>query len=841
MDELRILIANSHPDCIAVTETWLTSSTPDDFLAISGFSLFRCDRSGRSGGGVCIYMRDDFKPYMTTQMSLGDSPVESLSIALHQPNVIILCLYIPPNLCSSYHKAIADSLILHIDNLLITYPEAKFIICGDFNDFPTTTFHRDFLCVNRVIHPTRGHSLLDHIWISEVMEENYPNVAVIGPPLGTSDHNTVLLRPTHTMQQARSTSKIVFDFRKSHISTFLHCLSSSNFEPVYSATDVNEKCEAFNNILFDAMSVIPQCLVSFTKRDKPWITPVLKKLIQDRWTAYRTKNWPLFNHLKTKVKSEILRAKKTWSERILHRDKNVWNIVRDLKGKKRQSLFPCDKGELSSFLDNLTQIFQSYSNEEADADLQLLVNDDCWSIQIEAASTYELLTKLKVKQSPGYDGIPARLLKEGAYFLCEPLSDIFRTSILTRQFPDSWKCGFICPIPKKNNPTVNDFRPISLLPIVSKLFEKVVLSCMKTAFIENFGNSQHAFCPHGSTTSALIDIHDTVTSFLERPNTTGVRITCLDFSKAFNKLQHHRLINYLSQNSFNHGFLLWLLSFLTKRSERVRINDHVGPLITVKSGVPQGSVLGPYLFALFIASLQINRPDVKLVKYADDLTLIECCTNTNSNQTSLDIITSWSKTNKMQLNLGKCQQMVIRRSRSHPIATYDYIEVSPVINILGVTIGENLNWNPHFDRVLLSANRRLYIIRSLKPLVSKEKLLEVFLGSVLAVIMYASPVFGILPAKIKHNINKFMRKAHRIICDPSCNCTVLPDVHEMRENLARNLFLKCTLSVHPLHALVPSKMPHSQRFRMPLCSTSRRLNSFFPSTCLLLNIPHPSM
>ena len=832
LDELRVLVSSCSPDCIAVTETWLSCFTPDDSLTLDSYTLFRSDRHGRTGGDVCMYIHDSLKPDLPRQMSL--SGIESLTVCLRHCSVLLWCLYIPPNLPSSLHHEIHDHMTHYHDSLLDICPNMNSIICGDFNDFKTASFHQNFMCINRVTSPTRANSFLDQIWISDSLESDYPEPAEVGPPLGTSDHSCVVLRPSKVEQKTHASVKTVFDYRQSNVSNFLYLLAASGFDDVYLATDVNIKCRAFHRAFLNAQNAIPSSKVVFTHRDKPWITPVLKKMIQDRWTAYRTKNWQVFLHLKRKVRIEIMRAKQSWTDRILRRDRHIWNIVRDLQGKKNQYCPPNDDNELRLLVNDLTNKFQRYLNPAPDA-LPCLLNEEAWNPKIDAVSVRRILSCLRPNQSPGHDGIPAHLLRVSADIICEPLCDIFRSSVQAGKFPEFWKRGLIRPIPKKSNPSRDDFRPITLLPIVSKVFEKTILSSMKNAFINEFGENQHAFRPHGSSTSALIQIHDSITSFMENKSNQGVRVTCLDFSKAFDKLQHHRLVNCLKTKKLNQGFPRWLRSFLAGRHSRVAVSETLGPFFPVRSGIPQGSVLGPYLFAMFIAAVDIHCESALLVKFADDLTLIESLSASNPRPANLEVVNEWSKENNMPLNPDKCQQLLFKRTKDTHLASYDNIRVTKNALILGVTLSNDLKWRKHFDRVTLSANRRLHTLRVLKHFVSKDKLLQVFRASVLSVVLYASPVFGPLSFSVNENLKRLTRRAHRIICDPDCNCSLIPDIATIRNKVACDLFLKCELLDHPLHHLVPPRMPNTKTFRMPLCLTSRRMKSLFPSTCIIFN------
>ena len=189
VDELRILVSNMSPDVVGVTESWLSDDIPDFCLAIDDYILFRADRTSRSGGGVCIYVRKSFKPSLLASPSIDG--IEYAIIRLVDVQVIFICLYIPPNLPASLHRDINEILISLYDDTLDAFPSSKFIFCGDFNDYNTSVFHSNLSCINRVTSPTRGNSFLDQIWISEQLEINYPHAAEVAG---------------HTMKQAKSMS-----------------------------------------------------------------------------------------------------------------------------------------------------------------------------------------------------------------------------------------------------------------------------------------------------------------------------------------------------------------------------------------------------------------------------------------------------------------------------------------------------------------------------------------------------------------------------------------------------------------------------------------------------------
>ena len=480
LDELRIVVDNLSPGIVGVTETWFNSEIPDDCVSVANYQIFRSDRSQRLGSGVSMYIHESFKPAKINQPEIDG--IESLFINFPDLSLSVWCLYVPPQLSSCIHREISDKLVNIYDSILHSFPEMKFVIMGDFNDLNTNLFQTNFVCINRVTKPTRGDAILDQVWISEELEESFPADAEIRPPLSTSDHSVAFLKSTLPLKR-NMVVKTVFDYRRNNIDNFLQRLHSSCFRKVYDGENVDEKCHSFYEIFFDALSMIPRREVVMTMQDKPWMTPLLKLMIEDKWVAYRTRNWPVFNHLKEKIKLEILKAKRNWSDRIQKRDKNVWNIVREIQGKQKNNTYPDIGPKGSSFVSELTDVFNSYFNDRPDTELRHLSNEE-WDINVDSMVVHHHLTRLKSNQATGYDGISAFLLRESADVICEPLAHIFESSIRSRTFPLYWKNAYVKPIPKVRKPTINDYRPISLLSIISKLFERIVILNMKNLLLE---------------------------------------------------------------------------------------------------------------------------------------------------------------------------------------------------------------------------------------------------------------------------------------------------------------------------------------------------------------------
>ena len=165
------------------------------------------------------------------------------------------------------------------------------MIAGDFNTFDTSIFSVNFSLQNSVVTPTRNQSVLDQIWVNSDLCDVYTD-AQVGPPLGTSDHNTVIMKGKRSIPSSRIVK--VWDFRSSNLEKFCYQLSLSDFSGIFSADNVNDMCAIFYEKLHVAVATIPFSLVTLSSNDKPWITPLLKLLINRRWNAYRDKEWQLF-------------------------------------------------------------------------------------------------------------------------------------------------------------------------------------------------------------------------------------------------------------------------------------------------------------------------------------------------------------------------------------------------------------------------------------------------------------------------------------------------------------------------------------------------------------------
>ena len=826
-------------------ESWLNDTISDDVIYIPGYNCLRSDRILRRGGGVCIYTKDYFPARCLIHLPPPPTSIESIWIFLPSLQIILLALYVPPGLTATQHNEINDYVVICADEAFNKVPDSNLIILGDVNNLPTVDLENSLSLHQVVKTPTRGSSILDKIFIDEGILHSYCS-PITSPNFGRADHLAVILHP---VSRQSNPPKIVqvFDFRASNIDNFLKSLKAQRWQDLYYLDDtIDKKCDLFYNMISNALEAIPSTFVELSANEKPWITPTLKLLINMRFEAYRLGDFHKYKHLKLKVRNEIDKAKKNWIKSLKESPHGIWKAIKKPnRGFRIASIANCDSTSAAQLPDLINKAFSasfSAATLENFVISKSTLNDSQWDIEINTDLTKKLIGKLKSGKASGIDGLTTRLLKAGMEEIAAPLTHLFVESVSTGAVPKHWKVASVVPIPKKQNPTINDFRPISLLSLPSKILESYVLSSVKESLISLYGPNQYGFRPKSSTLLAHLTMQDFITDQMDKIENKGVLLITFDIKKAFDSLSHSSLLQTLSEGGLPFTFIKWIQSFLKDRKQYVVVNGATSSTtVDVSSGVPQGSVLAPYLFASHMRSLLPALSTTKLVKFADDVTLL-CPYQRN---TSLDEVyclemknmLNWCYDHGLTLNDNKTKLMLFKKqSIDHPPTT----ALPPIVNhlkMLGVTFQDNLSWNEHIKELTKAAAKRIHILKMLRkiPDISKQDLITIYNTIIVSVLEFNSPLLIGMTKTNSDSLEKIRKRCHRIICGSGCNCNSFPSLSDRREMQAMKVFQQMQSPNNLCHSLLPHIHTRSKHFFIPFLRTERRCKSFVPAMCLRWN------
>ena len=360
------------------------------------------------------------------------------------------------------------------------------------------------------------------------------------------------------------------------------------------------------------------------------------------------------------------------------------------------------------------------------------------SVNFSQDDIAKIIQNLDPNKAHGHDNISIRMLKICGSSIYKPLEMIFKQCIETGVFPSEWKKANIVPIHKKGDKqTLENYRPVSLLPICGKILERLMFNEMFNFFIENklISSNQSGFKPGDSCINQLLSItHEIYESFdvgLE------VRSVFLDISKAFDKVWHDGIIYKLTQNGISGNLLNLLEDFLKERKQRVVLNGQVSTWKNINAGVPQGSILGPLLFLIYINDLTEGlTTNVKL--FADDTSLFSVVhdTQTSANDLNKDlkIINNWAFQWKMNFNPDPTKQahevIFSRKTKEiyHPPLVFNNTNVSQSSSQkhLGVILDSKLIFDEHLKMISLKISKTLGLLRKLHNLLPRSALITIY-------------------------------------------------------------------------------------------------------------------
>jgi len=483
----------------------------------------------------------------------------------------------------------------------------------------------------------------------------------------------------------------------------------------------------------------------------------------------------IFKTYKNKLQTLIRKSKRRHYFLKFENTKNnmreTWKTINSIIGSgKKQSSQSKFKDELGNFVSNPQDISNRFNNFFVDIGPKLAssiqntgknyydylsdtMTSSMYMKPIVEMEIIKIIEKFNQNKSAGHDNIGNFIIKRVANDIVKPLAMVFNLSISTGTVPEKLKTAKVIPIYKKNDAAVfSNYRPVSLLPCFSKILERLVFNrCIDHIDTNKILNDkQFGFRSNHSTDMAIIQLADKINTAVERNETTiGI---FLDLSKAFDTIDHNILLHKLEYYGFRGIVLDWFKNYLSNRKQFVSYNTCESELKDVICGVPQGSILGPLLFILYINDITNTSNVLEFILFADDTTILFSHKNIESQiyfvNEQLKEVSNWFKANKLSVNASKTNYMLLGTPQMTSINHIDIILDNTLLErvhhtkFLGVIIDECLTWKEHIDCVSKTISRNIGVINKLKYFIPDRILYTLYCTLVLPYLNYGILIWG---------------------------------------------------------------------------------------------------
>ena len=705
----------------------------------------------------------------------------------------------------------------------------------------------------------------------------FKNRATVSSPISTSDHLPVVFHLCLEQQfnTPPNRSYVHWLYPHKNHERMMNSFSFDNWTQVFSdENDIDTVWSHWKSQFFLEMeSFIPR--VQQRSREKsgkpPWFNNSIRHLIRTKNRLFKRarssrlpEQWAIYRTARNKATNAIKMAKANHFNRMASSLANPkcppskwWNIARDMCGLKGHSsnivppLNGKDNNTVFDDIDKANILNDTFINQNTSTALENFPFGPTQTkaiftmTHVKASEVKNVLKSLPSKNSTGTDNISYRLLKEAGPGVVGPLTTLFNISLRKGEVPGEWKCAMVSPIFKGGNrdqEEATNYRPISLTSCVARVLEKLINVHLSKYLQENslLCHQQAGFLPSQSTITQLCFLTHKWQTALDKGD--NVEAVFLDLSKAYDRVSVPGLIYKLSQTGFSQAALQWFSSFLSSRRQCVQVNGSCSSWETVISGIPQGTVLGPTLFLLFINDLPeclVNE----CALFADDTSAYGVGKDSSQlcSTLSLDMkaASNWAKTWGMLFNAEKSEHLSITGNAQNSNSYRMDMESTKIPKVtthkhLEITVNSTLSWSDHIKSVYINCARKIGMLKRLKRKLHPSAFKRIYTGAIRPKMEYACTVWSGGPTSKLVDLQRTFCRRHSI---------QLPSLQKRFDYFTLALLFKVRLHQAPnsLYKLLPPPSSSSgYTFRkisypVPAVNRSSTLKSFLPRAIILWN------
>ena len=646
------------------------------------------------------------------------------------------------------------------------------------------------------IRSGQQESLLDLVFAKD---ENFITNIDMAAPLGKSDHCTMLIGINIGAGDTGGlTTHSILRLNKGDYDGMRNFLINVDWDRMLSNKLIDEMWSDFRTTMETAIEHFIPKREAQQQSDPMWMTPEVRTVVDNKKKAWKRylfcktqERYSQYKILENNCREIIKSAQKSLESKVAieakENPKSFWKFV----NSKAKPKLPVGKildnnGNLtennketarclneyfsSVFTEDKVTVTSEYLKAVSEAKVKFT---DMPEINITQEKIMDKLKLLKPDRAAGPDKMIPRILIEVKAEIVSPLHKIFNVSLHEGRLPDDWKDADVIPIFKKGSKKeASNYRPISLTSVVGKMLEAIIRDALMAHFLTNnlISEAQYGFIPGRSCCLQLLNMLDTWTQQLDE--NLNIDVIYTDLQKAFDTVSHCKLLYKLKNFKIDNKVYNWIKNFLADRRQRVRVQNDTSNWIQVKSGVPQGSVLGPILFLVYINDLVTKVQYGKIELFADDSKISNPIINeqdVGKLQSDIDSVVNWSEEWGLKFNPKKCKVLHLGpknfQAKYYMKDEQQKIELESVLSEkdLGVYIDHNLNFQVHIGEIISKANKILGLIRRSFKYLNQDMFLTLYKTLVRPVLEYSSPVWSPQKKKDIKMVECVQRRATKLL------------------------------------------------------------------------------